>query len=260
MTLNFWSKTNGIWINAISVVFGTSVGILLKNSFSLQMQITITQGVALMTLFIGSRMTNNLAQVQNGRIDGVVLGLLAIVLGGVLGDWLQIEGKLHFFGDLLKLYFQGNGNFTEGFVTGSLLFCIGPLAVIGSLNNGLTGNNSLLLLKATMDGLAAIALSSSLGIGVGFSTFVILFYQGFISIIAGFMVQIFPNTENDPRLLLLTGVGGLMVVGLGINLLEITHIRVASFLPALVIAPLLYSSIYWISLLKNNIIKFLKNR
>ncbi|HEY9803216.1 MAG TPA: DUF554 domain-containing protein [Leptolyngbyaceae cyanobacterium] len=240
MTIDFWAKTNGTWINAISVILGTTGGVLLKYRLPLRMQRIITQGVALITLFIGFQMAGSLLQVKNSRVDGVVLGLLAIIIGGLLGEWWQIEERLYSVGEFLKARFQKSGYFTEGFVAGSLLFCVGPMALIGSLNNGLTGNNTLLMLKSAMDGITSIALGSSFGIGVGFSSLVILVYQGCVSLLAGFLVQSLPDPTHDPHLLLITGVGGLTIVGLGCKLLEVSQVRVASFLPALIIAPLLY--------------------
>ncbi|NES98839.1 MAG: DUF554 domain-containing protein, partial [Desertifilum sp. SIO1I2] len=115
------------------------------------------------------------------------------------------------------------------------------LALIGSINNGLVGDNALLALKSTMDGLAAIALTGSYGIGVGFSVLPILIYQGGISLAAGILATTLTDPANDPRIFLLTGVGGIMILGLGLNLLEVAKIRVASFLPALLVAPLVYA-------------------
>ncbi|QSJ16456.1 DUF554 domain-containing protein [Nostoc sp. UHCC 0702] len=240
MTLDFWAKTNGTWINAISVILGTTGGMLLQHRLPLRMQRIITQGVALITLFIGFQMAGSLLQVKNSRIDGVVLGLLAIIIGGLLGEWWQLEERLYSVGEFLKARFQKSGYFTEGFVASSLIFCVGPMTLIGSLNNGLTGNNTVLMLKATMDGITSIALSSSFGVGVGFSSLVILIYQGGVSLLAGFLVQSLPDPTHNPHLLLITGVGGLTIVGLGCNLLEVSQVRVASFLPALIIAPVIY--------------------
>ncbi|HLO83748.1 MAG TPA: DUF554 domain-containing protein [Nostocaceae cyanobacterium] len=240
MTLDLWTKTSGTWINVFTVLIGTTIGLLLKKHLPLRLQQIITQAVGLITVFIGLQMAGSFSQVRSSRIDGVVLGLLALVIGGLLGEWWKLEDKLYSLGDFIKARFRGSGLFTEGFVAASLLFCVGPMAIIGSINNGLTGNNTILLLKATMDGLTSIALTSSFGLGVGFSVLVILVYQGGISLLAGFFAQALPNPANDPHLLLITGVGGLTIVGLGFNLLQITQIRVASFLPALIVAPLLY--------------------
>lgn len=240
MSLDFFAKTSGTWINATTVALGTTLGLLLKHRLPVQMQRIVTQGLGLITLFIGFSMANSLTKVQAGRVDGVVLGLITIVLGGVLGEWWKLEAGLQAIGDWLKSRFKGSGSFTQGFVTASLLFCVGPMTLLGSLNNGLTGDDTLLTLKGVMDGIAAIALSSSFGIGVGFSVIVILVYQGGISVIAGVLAQTLPDPVHDPRILLITGVGGLMIMGTGINLLELTQIRVASFLPALGLAPVLY--------------------
>ena len=240
MTLDFWAKTSGTWINVGTVVIGTILGLLLQGRLPSRMQQIITQGLGLITLFVGFQMANSLNKAQAGAIAGVILALLAIAIGGLLGEWWQLEAKLTAVGDWLKRRVRGRGQFTDGFVAASLLFCVGPMTLIGSLNNGLTGDNTLLTLKATMDGLAAIALTSSFGIGAGFSTLVILVYQGGLSLAAGLLAQALPDPATDPRVLLITGVGGLMVVGIALNLLEVAKIRVASFLPALAIAPLIY--------------------
>jgi uncharacterized protein len=238
-SLSFWDKTSGTWINTATILIGTLLGLALKGSLPLRMQRIITQGLGLLVLFLGITMASNLPKVQLQPLDGIIIGLIAIVLGGVLGEWWQIEQRLHKIGDRLKRLFKGEGNFTAGFVTASLLFCIGPLAIIGSLNNGLFGNNSLLSIKAAIDGLAAIAFGSSYGIGVAFSSLMVLFYQGSLSIAASLLAQAVPDPTTAPAVLLTSGVGGLMIIGLGLNLIEITQISVASFLPALIVAPLL---------------------
>jgi uncharacterized membrane protein YqgA involved in biofilm formation len=227
MSLDFWAKTSGTWINIGTVLAGTALGLVLQGRLPLRMQRIITQGLGLITLFVGIQMAGSLTKTQAGRIDGVVLALLAIALGGLLGEWWQLEERLTALGDWLKRRFKGGGGFTDGFVAASLLFCVGPMALIGSLNNGLTGDNTLLTLKATMDGLAAIAFTSSFGIGVGFSTLIILVYQGGLSLAAGLLAQSLPDPATDPRVLLVTGVGGLMILGISLNLLEVAQVRVA---------------------------------
>lgn len=238
-SLSFWDKTSGTWINTATVLIGTLLGLALKGSLPLRMQRIITQGLGLLVLFLGIMMAGSLPKVQLQPLDGIIIGLIAIVLGGLLGEWWQIEQRLHKIGDLLKRLFKGRGDFTAGFVAASLLFCIGPLAIIGSLNNGLFGNNSLLSIKAAIDGLAAIAFGSSYGIGVAFSSLMVLFYQGSLSIAASLLAQAVPDPTTAPAVLLTSGVGGLMIMGLGLNLIEIAQISVASFLPALIVAPLL---------------------
>lgn len=236
--LDFWAKTSGTWVNAATVLLGTGLGLLLQGRLPLNMQQVITQGLGLITLFVGLSMAGSVNKVE-GRIDGVILALLAIVIGGLLGEWWRVEQRLETLGNWLKRRFKGKGSFTEGFMAASLLFCVGPMTLIGSLNNGLTGDNTLLLLKAVMDGLASIALASSFGVGVGCSVLIILLYQGGVSLGAGLLAQGLPNPATSPVVLLITGVGGLMILGLGFNLLEVARVRVASFLPALLLAPLL---------------------
>jgi uncharacterized protein len=238
MSLDFWTKTSGTWINIATVLLGTGLGLVLRGRLPLNMQQIITQGLGLITLFVGFSMAGSVNKVES-RIDGVILALLAIVIGGLLGEWWRLEERLEATGDWLKRRFKGKGSFTEGFMAASLLFCVGPMTLIGSLNNGLTGDNTLLLLKAVMDGLASIALTSSFGIGVGFSVLIVLLYQGGVSLAAGLLAQSLSDPTTSPAVLLITGVGGLMILGLGLNLLEVTRVRVASLLPALLLAPIL---------------------
>jgi uncharacterized membrane protein YqgA involved in biofilm formation len=245
--LNFWTKTSGTWINIFTVVLGTSLGLVLKDRLAPKVQTIITQGIGLLTIWIGLSMANSLGSFQAGRIDGAVLGLLAIVIGGVVGEWLQIEEKLTSVGNWLKQKFRGRGLFTEGFVASSLLFCVGPMSLIGSFNNGLTGDDTLLTLKATMDGVISIALANIYGVGVGFSTLTILIYQGGLSLIVGAIALGVPESDNNPYLLIITGIGGLMIMAIGCNLLEIVKIRVASFLPAIAMAPLIYFTVNFLS-------------
>ncbi|MEO1673045.1 MAG: DUF554 domain-containing protein [Cyanobacteria bacterium J06631_2] len=238
--LNFWDKTSGTWINVFTVILGTSFGLLLKDIISAKIKIIITQGIGLLTLWIGISMANSMAEIEAGGINGAILGLLAIAFGGVSGELLGIEEKLTVFGDWLKHKFKGQGLFTEGFVASSLLFCVGPMTLIGSFNNGLSGDNTLLTLKATMDGVISVALANIYGIGVGFSAIIILAYQGGLSLLIGFVGSTVPQAEDSPYLLIITGVGGLMIMAIGCNLLEIAKIRVASFLPAIAFAPFIY--------------------
>lgn len=242
MDLSIWAKTSGTWINIGTVLLGTMLGLLLRGRLPERMQRIIMQGLGLVTLFIGISMASSLnkPETRAGVVEGVILGLVTLVVGGVLGEWWQIEERLATLGEWLKRKFRGGGRFTEGFVAASLLFCIGPMTLIGSLNNGLIGDDQLLVIKAALDGLAAIALASSFGIGVGFSVLIIAVYQGGVSLAAGGLATALPNPAVDPRVLLVTGIGGLMVMGVGINLLELTRIKVASFLPALLLAPLVW--------------------
>ena len=238
--MDFWAKTSGTWINILTVIIGTSLGLLFKSRFNQKTQLIVTQGLGLVTLTIGTRMAGSLNNAKAGSVDGIILAVITIILGGILGEYWQLEERLNNLGNWLKARFRGKGSFSEGFVAASLLFCVGPMAIIGSLNNGITGDITLLGLKAAMDGIASIALTTTYGIGVGFSTILILLYQGAISLAAGQLTTILPNPASDPRIFLITGVGGLMILGMGLNILEVGQIRIASFLPALALAPFIY--------------------
>jgi uncharacterized protein len=249
--LSFWAKTSGTWINVVLVWLGTGSGLLLRHRLPQVMQTVITQAVGLTTIFIGLSMAQSLSSLKVGNIAGVIVGLVALVLGGLLGEWWQLEQRLVVIGDTLKAKLRGGGRFTEGFVAASLLFCIGPMAILGSLNNGLTGDDTILVIKSTMDGLVAIALTGTYGIGVGFSSLPLFLYQGGLSLLSSVLSPLLNTTVSttgeNPQILLITGVGGLMILGLGLNLIEVAKIKVASFLPALLLAPLLYSlAMHWV--------------
>ncbi|WP_271254081.1 DUF554 domain-containing protein [Pseudanabaena sp. Chao 1811] len=238
--LDFWTKTSGTWINIFAIAIGTFLGLILRGRFLSQVLPILKQAIGLITMFVSINMANSLLKVKAGALDGVILSLIALIIGGVIGELSQLEKHLESVGDWLKAKFKGKGKFTEGFVAASLLFCIGPMAIIGSLNNGLTGDNNLLALKSALDGFISIVFASTYGIGVGFSALPVGLYQGIMSVLAGNLAQSLPDPANAQPVLIITGVGGLMLLGLGLNLLELAKVRVASFLPALAIAPLVY--------------------
>jgi uncharacterized membrane protein YqgA involved in biofilm formation len=238
--LDFWTKTSGTWINIFAIALGTFLGLILRGRFLSQVLPILKQAIGLITMFVSINMANSLLKVKAGALDGVILSLIALIIGGVIGELSQLEKHLESVGDWLKAKFKGKGKFTEGFVAASLLFCIGPMAIIGSLNNGLTGDNNLLALKSALDGFISIVFASTYGIGVGFSALPVGLYQGIMSVLAGNLAQSLPDPANAQPVLIITGVGGLMLLGLGLNLLELAKVRVASFLPALAIAPLVY--------------------
>jgi uncharacterized membrane protein YqgA involved in biofilm formation len=238
--LDFWTKTSGTWINVLAIAAGTFLGLVLRGRFLSQVLPILKQAIGLITIFISLNMANSLLKVKVGELDGIILSLISLIVGGVLGELGQIEKRLETVGEWLKAKFKGKGKFTEGFVAASLLFCIGPMAIIGSLNNGLRGDHNLLSLKSALDGFISIVFASTYGIGVGFSALPVALYQGTLSLLAGILANSLPDPANAPSVLIVTGVGGLMLLGLGLNLLELAKVRVASFLPALAIAPLIY--------------------
>ncbi|MCS6906641.1 MAG: DUF554 domain-containing protein, partial [Anaerolineales bacterium] len=169
----------------------------------------------------------------------IVLG--GVLLGGLLGEWWKIEESLQAFGAWLEKRFapqsigaQSRSDFIRGFMTASLLFCIGPMTILGSIQDGLSGNYQLLAIKSVLDGFAALAFASTLGIGVLFSTIVILVYQGGISLLAAQLSAVITEAMMGE----MTATGGVLIVGLALSsLLEIKPIRVGNFLPALLVTP-----------------------
>jgi uncharacterized membrane protein YqgA involved in biofilm formation len=169
----------------------------------------------------------------------IVLG--ALLIGTLLGEWWRIEEGLHRLGEFLERKFSreeedGSNKFVRGFLTASLLFCVGPMTLLGSIQDGLTGDYNLLAVKSVLDGFASMAFASTLGVGVLFSTIIILIYQGGISLLAAQLdALVTPSMMNE-----LTATGGVILLGLAISsLLEIKKIRVGNMLPALAIAPLI---------------------
>jgi len=221
----------GTWINVAAILIGSAAGIVFGARLSANLKSTIFAGLGLFTAGLGLKM---FLESQNTL---VVLG--ALILGALLGEWWGLEEWLHRLGAWLERRFmQGTAEdaqrFVRGFLSASLLFCIGPMAVMGALSDGLTGNYQTLLVKSIMDGFASIAFASTLGVGVAFSALPILLLQGGTSLLAGQM-----NGLVSPAMLAeLTATGGVLLVGISLNsLLEIKRIRVGNFLPALFIAP-----------------------
>ncbi len=226
----------GTIINIITVLIGGTLGLLFGARLPDRLKATVIAGLGLFTAAIGIQM---FLKTENPLI---VLG--AVLIGALLGEWWRIEDGLQGIGRRLEERFAGSGEtdangsskFVRGFLTASLLFCVGPMTILGSIQDGLTGNYELLAVKSVLDGFAALAFASTLGVGVLFSTLVILVFQGGISLLA---VQL-NVLVTAPMLNEMTATGGVILIGLAIsNLLEIKKIRTGNFLPALAVAPLI---------------------
>lgn len=248
--MSLLSQLSGTLINVATVLLGTVVGLTLGGRLPERTQRTLLQTLSLAVLFIGLDMAGNVNRVTGGAIPGVILTLITLALAAVLGEALGIEDRLERLGEGLRLRFRGGGRFTEGFVAASLLFCVGPMTVIGGLQNGLTGDSGTYVLKSVLDGIAALALAGVYGLGVGFSALTVLVVQGGLSLAAGsFAAGLLGGADpevlkTNPYVLLITGVGGLSLIGISWNLmlagLGLTNhrVRVGSLLPALAIAPI----------------------
>lgn len=226
-------QTSGTIVNVAAVLLGSLAGLALRGRLDARTVTVVMQAVGLATIYIGIRSAWDLGSVE--APPGVIVALLGLAAGGAAGEALRIEERLDRLGARLQRRFRGQGRFTEGFVAATLLFCVGPLTLLGAIQNGLTGDPGFLLLKSALDGLSSLALAATFGVGVMASTIVIAVYQGGLSLGAGLFTQWLPDPANDPRVLLVNGVGGLMIVGLGLGLLDVVKVRVASMLPALLL-------------------------
>ncbi|MGD2157107.1 MAG: DUF554 domain-containing protein [Anaerolineales bacterium] len=241
---------NGTIINIVTVLIGGTLGILFGARLPDRLRHTVLSGLGLFTVAFGLQM---FFETENAII---VLG--SLLVGGVVGEWWKIETKLNSLGQVLESRFsrkpipEGNthhphndssyspvmdsNRFIKGFITSSLVFCVGPMTILGSIQDGLTGDYRILAIKSVLDGFAAFAFSSTLGVGVLFSTLVIFTYQGGLSLLAGQAQAIITAGMMNE----MTAVGGLLLLGIAISsLLEIKPIRVGNLLPALAIAPII---------------------
>ena len=231
----------GTILNIVAVLIGGAIGLIFGARIPERFKSTVIAGMGLFTGAMGLQMF------FDSENQLIVLG--AIIIGIILGEWMKIEDRLQSFGQTLEKRFSptletdspaekvpSSSTFVHGFMVASLLFCVGPMTILGSIQDGLTGDYQLLAVKSTLDLFASIAFASTLGIGVLFSSIVILIYQGGISLLAGSLSAII----TDPMMNEMTATGGVILFGLAIsNLLEIKKISVGNFLPALVIAPLI---------------------
>jgi uncharacterized membrane protein YqgA involved in biofilm formation len=226
----------GTFINVAAIVGGTLLGVLLGGRLPPGLQQRVLAGLGLVTLVIGV----DLALAWKDTSALYVLG--GVLLGGLAGEALGIEARLARLGDRLQAWTAGDAEHhhstvSEAFFTASLLFCVGPLTVVGAIQDGLTGDYEALATKAMLDGFAAIALAASLGPGVAFAAITILLVQGGISLGAGLFDQIL--AEGSEALAALTSAGGVLIIGISLKLLDLKDVKVGNFLPGLVFAPAL---------------------
>jgi uncharacterized membrane protein YqgA involved in biofilm formation len=228
----------GTLLNALAVIVGTTIGLAVGSRMPERLRSSLTDGLGLFVLALGMFMATQVFTDPNAETgDGLVV-LGGLLLGVVAGELLGIHDGL----EALGAWFQRRlargdrpSRIAEGFVTASLVFCVGPLTILGSLDNGLRGDINLLATKSLLDGVAAIAFAAALGAGVYLSAITVLVIQGLIAA-AAFLLR----DVMDPRtVLIVTAVGGLLILGIGLRLLEMRQVRVASFLPGLLFAPLL---------------------
>ncbi len=227
----------GTIINIIAIITGGILGLLFGARLPERIRESVLAVLGLFTLVLGALMFL--------RTENSILVLGALLIGTILGEWWQIEEKLEKFGGYLKARFsrafkrQDHSRFVEGFLTASILFGVGPMMILGAIQDGLTGDYTLLATKAIMDGFAAIAFASTMGVGVIFSSIIILVFQGGLSLLAVFVQDLItPAMINE-----MSAAGGVILIGIALsNILKIRKIRSGNFLPALFLAPLFASA------------------
>ncbi|MBR6571960.1 MAG: DUF554 domain-containing protein [Clostridia bacterium] len=221
----------GTLINCAAIIAGSLLGLLLRRGMKDSIAKTVMQGVGMSVILIG----------VTGAIEttNTLLVILSMVIGGVLGAWIDIDAKMNHLGAWAQRKLtrgdDENNTFAKGFVTASLVYCVGAMAVVGSLDSGIRGDHSTLIAKAALDGITAIIFSSSLGIGVMLSAVPVLIYQGAIALLGNAIAPLL----SDVVVTEMSAVGGLLIMGIGINMLLDTEIKVANLLPAIII-PFIY--------------------
>ena len=218
----------GTIVNALAIIAGSLLGFVLKGGIPQAYRVTIMQAVGLTVVLIGLKGAFQARE--------ILLLIFSMAIGSLCGEFLKIEQRLENLGDWLERRLAGSGNgVSRGFVTASLIFCVGSMAIVGSLESGLAGNHQTLFAKSVLDGITSIIFTSTLGIGVIFSAVSVFVYQGLITVTAT-MVKPFltPSVINE-----MSAVGGLLITAIGINLLEIKKLKLGNMLPA-VFVPLVY--------------------
>lgn len=212
----------GTLVNTAAVILGTGLGLAVGGRLSDRMQRIITTGLGLATLLIGTQMAL--------KSQNLLVVIASLVLGGLLGEWLDLESRLERMGERLRrVAGSGSGTFVAGFVTASLVFCVGPMTIVGSIQEGLGAGPELLYTKALLDGAASVAFASGLGIGVGFAAVTVLVLQGGLTLFGGQLaILLRPDVLAE-----MAATGGLLIVAIGFLLLEIKRLPVANLLPAL---------------------------
>lgn len=230
----------GTIVNVAAILAGSGIGMLLKGGMKKNYQDTIMQSLGIATIFVGiTGVLEGMLVVVDGKmsVQGTLLLVLSLVGGGILGEFLDIEGKLERFGEWLKTVFhaEGNARFVEGFVTTSLIVCIGAMAIIGALEDGLNGDPNTLFVKSVLDFAIVIVFASALGSGCLFSAIPLALWEGGITAISAYIAPFL----DDALISDLSFVGSALIFAIGINLLFDKGIKVGNLLPAL-LGPILY--------------------
>jgi uncharacterized protein len=223
----------GTWINVVAIMIGSLVGLFLKKGISEKLGNSLMQAVGLCVVIIG------IAGAL--KSEDMIITIVSLAIGALIGESIDIEKKMDRFAQKVENRFSNgkeSGWFVRGFVTASLLFAVGAMAIVGSIESGLNGNHEILITKSLLDFIASIVLTASLGIGVFFSSFVILIYQGSITIASTLLTSLF-SSNLTMVITAMSAAGCILIFGLGLNMLKITNLKIGNFVPA-IFFPILY--------------------
>lgn len=218
----------GTIVNMIAIIVGSLIGLLVHNRMPKRITQLVFQAIGLFTLFLGFYMA--------GKTDNFLIMIFSLVIGSILGELIDLDKQINRFSAWLKTKIGSkNSKFSEGFLTSFLLFCMGSMTILGAIEEGIGGKPDLLLAKSVLDGFSSIALAAAMGIGVLFSIIPLLIYQGGLTLFASYLQEYLSPQIIDE----ISAVGGILLIGLGINILEIKKIKVLNMTPALLVAVVL---------------------
>ena len=221
----------GTIVNTLSIIAGSLIGLFFKGRIPQKYSQTIMHGIGLAVVLIGLKTAFN--------TDAILVVIISFVIGSVIGEFLRIEDRMERMGEWIGQRFsKSSTGFSKGFVSASLLFCVGAMAIVGAMESGLTGNHQTLFAKSMLDGISSIIFSSTLGIGVIFSAVTVLVYQGLITLAAS-SIKPFLLPEVVAQM---SAVGGLLIFAIGLSLMDIKKIKIANMLPAIFV-PLVFQVI-----------------
>lgn len=227
----------GVFVNVATVLIGSTLGLLFKKGISKKFSDAVMIGLGLCTVCIG---VSGMLKGQN-----TLVAIISMVIGAIIGTALDIDKRINSVGDFISKKMKKDSDkvsLTEGFVTASLLFCIGAMTIIGSLDAGLKGDNTTLFTKSVLDLFSSMMLSASLGLGVMFAAVFVLVFQGGLVLLSGLLAPVL----NDAAIAEMTCVGSLMILALGLNLIGVAKIKVANYFPALILAPAISALFAWL--------------
>lgn len=228
----------GTLVNGLLIVIGTFIGKLLHR-IPERMKATVMSAIGLAVVVLGLQM--------GFQSNNYLVVIISLVMGAVIGEWIGLDDKLNAMGRWIERQVGTNGDtsISQGFVTATLIFVIGAMSVIGSLDSGIRGDHQVLYTKSIIDGFTSIILASTLGIGVLFSAIPVILYQGSIALFATQIDRFVPEALMDSFIAEMTATGGLMIFAIGLNLVGITKIRAANLLPGILVVAVIVSLMYW---------------